>query len=121
MQGAIVVGLKNRLKERRRVKKPRKTVTDMPAASIACIAPRSPSIPETDRLTIPPGEDKNSFERHNRVLKAEFSKSKPNGQVVKELMELTFSMRRTDILSQGHSYDPVSKYPFLQVADHVRD
>ena len=35
-------------------------------------------------------------------------------------MERTFPMRRQDILAQGHSYDPVSKYPFLQVADQVR-
>ena len=117
LQGAIVVGLKNRFKERRRVKKLRKPVSDVPTVSVK---PKSPCVLEADLLTIPAGEDDNSFERHNRALKAEYSKSKPNGQMVKELMELTFAMRRKDIVSQGHSYDPVSKYPFLQVAEHVR-
>ena len=70
-------------------------------------------------LAVTAGEDENSFERHNRSLKAEYSKVYRNGRKVDELMECTFPMRQ-DILAQGHSYDPVSKYPFLQVVDQVR-
>lgn len=73
-----------------------------------------------DIPAIPAGEDENSFERHNRTLKAEYSKANRNGKMVDELMERIYPMRRQDILAQGHSYDPVAKYPFLQVADQVR-
>ena len=52
---------------------------------------------------IPAGEDKTSFERHNRVLKLEYAKTHPNVSVVKELMKTTFAMRRRDLLSHGHS------------------
>ena len=71
------------------------------------------------KRAIPAGEDENSFERHNQTSKAEYSKANPNTKMVEELMDRTFPMRRQDILSQGHSYDPVSKYPFLQVASQV--
>ena len=68
---------------------------------------------------IPPGEDETSFERHNRVLKSEYSKSNPNRHTVQELMNITFSMRRRDILSQGHTFNPLTKYPYLQEPSHV--
>ena len=63
---------------------------------------------------IPPGEDKTSFERHNRVLKFECSKSNPNMHTVQELMNITFSMQRRDILSQGHTFNPLTKYPYFR-------
>ena len=66
-----------------------------------------------------PGEDETSFERHNRVLKSEFSKSNPNMHTVHELMNIIFSMRRRDILSQGHTFNPLTKYPYLQQPSHV--
>ncbi len=34
-------------------------------------------------------------------------------------MERTFAMRRNDILTHGHSYDPLVKYPFLQDKEYV--
>ena len=111
-------GLQGRFKERRRDKKPRKARADVPPEQIQIKlkAPCGKDIP-----AIPAGEDENSFERHNRSLKAEYSKANRNGTLVDELMERTFPMRRQDILAQGHSYDPVSMYPFLQVADQVRE
>ena len=67
---------------------------------------------------VPDGEDQTSFDRHNRVLKAEYSKSNPNVKMVQELM-ITFPMRRRDILSDSHSFDPLKKYPYLQQPSHV--
>lgn len=116
IQGAIIVGLQNRFKEFRRVKKPRNTIVRQLIPS----KPKSPCVGlkrETPEIT--PGEDGVSFERHNRVLKAEFAKTKPDVQLVGDLMNRTYAMRRKDILTQGHSWDPLSKYPFLQVTEHV--
>lgn len=119
VQDAIVKGLQGRFKERRRDKKPRKARVHVPSEPLH-VKPKAPCMKEQDIPAVPAGEDENSFERHNRTLKAEYSKANPNGRMVDELMERTFPMRRQDILAQGHSYDPVSKYPFLQVADQVR-
>lgn len=69
---------------------------------------------------IVPGEDVTSFERHNKVLQAEFKKSNHNAQVVCELMDRTFAFRRQDILA--HTYDLQSlfeKYPFVQECEQV--
>ena len=54
-------------------------------------------------LDAPPGEDKVSFQRHNKVLIQENKKPKPNMVVVAQLMNITYSFRREDILS--NSYD----------------
>ena len=119
-QAGIIAGLQNRFKEFRREKKPRKSSSASDPVPPTCKStPKSPSVNKAEKLSVPAGEDEVSFARHNRVLKAEFSKSKPNAEMVKDLMERTFAMRRKDILSQGHSYDPLAKYPFLQVAKHV--
>lgn len=117
LQGAIVIALQNRFKERRRIKKPRRV-------AVECLVPpiqKSPSIKALDVPQIPVGEDETSFDRHNRVLKAEFSKSLPNVSNVKQLMKLTYPMRRREILSKGHTkdYNPIAIYPFLQVSVHV--
>ena len=66
---------------------------------------------------MPPGEDKTSFDRHNRVLRVEYSKSTPNGRLVKDLMKLTYPMRRKEILTSDKS--PFIDYPFLQVPEYV--
>lgn len=82
---------------------------------------KPPTVRNFELPEIPPGEDDGSFERHNRVLKAEFSKPSPNIGNVKQLMEVTFPMRRREILSLGHTKDfrPFNRFPFLQVPDHV--
>ena len=65
--------------------------------------------------SVPAGEDEVSFQRHNRVLKAEFSKSRHNKQIVSELMNVTFPMRRADILLSPCNINKIlKKYPFLQ-------
>ena len=65
--------------------------------------------------SVPAGEDEVSFQRHNCVLKAEFSKSRHNKQIVSELMNVTFPMRRADILLSPCDINKIlEKCPFLQ-------
>ena len=115
MQGAIVKALENRFKERRRKKKPRKVKPE--SAEIA--APPTRKLKVFELPPVPEGEDQTSFERHCRVLKAEFGKPNPNVKTVQHLMTITFPMRRRDILSEGHTFDPLKKYPFLQQPSYV--
>ena len=117
VQGAIVKGLDNRFKERRRNKKPRKI--KQKSVGIAAPSTRKLKVFELHVPQIPEGEDQTSFERHCRVLKAEYGKPNPNGKTVQQLMTITFPMRRRDILSEGHTFDPLKKYPFLQQPSHV--
>lgn len=64
---------------------------------------------------VPAGEDDVSFQRHNRVLKTEYVKSHPNMHLVSELMNLTFAMRRADILNNPCDVNTIlEKYPSLQ-------
>ena len=61
-----------------------------------------------------------SFERHNRLLAMERTKPKSNVGKVKELMKMSFAIRRNDILENGHNFNILQKYPFLQESEHVR-
>ena len=67
------------------------------------------------------GEDEFSFSQHNKLLKAEFGKRKPNKMLISNLMELSFPMRRSDITQNG--YDGVTSlfkhYPLLQDYEQV--
>ena len=118
MQGAIIVGLKNRFKERRRTKKPRTPKAESTEVLLSLQPKKGPATNKLEVPAIPPGEDNTSFERHNRILKLEYAKANPNVATVKELMKTTFAMRRRDILSEGHKFD-IGKYPFLQEPGHV--
>ena len=71
-------------------------------------------------ISVPPGEDKTSFERHNRLLSIEYAKAKKNETIIKELMKISYAMRRNDILENGHTFSIIDKYPFLQTPEHVR-
>ena len=71
-------------------------------------------------IQVPPGEDDVSFQRHNRLLSIEYSKTKKNETVVKELMKFSYAMRRNDIIENGHTFSIIEKYPFLQTPEHVR-
>ena len=71
-------------------------------------------------IQVPPGEDKTSFERHNRLLSMEYTRPKKNETIVKELMKVSYAMRRNDILENGHTFSIIEKYPFLQRPEHVR-
>ena len=66
------------------------------------------------------GEDEISFKRHNKVLIKEKSKSHPNSQVVSDLMEKTFSIRRDDIVTNSCNITQLlTKYPFLSEENQV--
>lgn len=90
--------------------------------SNSLLKPEIQKRPAVNELLVPPipvGEDSTSFDRHNRVLQLQFSKSHRNVAIVKELMEITFPMRRRDIITNGHLFDIKKKFPFLQEPDHV--
>lgn len=98
--------MKSKMKEIRRPKSSRST--EKGKSSVSSKIGRSPPLRKGGRSpgsidlmklpSVPAGEDEVSFQRHNRVLKAEFSKSRHNKQIVSELMNVTFPMRRADIL-----------------------
>ena len=82
-------GLQGRFKERRRDKKPRKARAHAHAHAHAHVPseplhvkPKAPCVKEQDIPAVPAGEDENTFERHNRTLKAEYSKANRNGRMV---------------------------------------
>ena len=71
-------------------------------------------------LPVPDGEDGISFERHNRALKLEHGKVRPNKQVVEELMTQSFPMRWNDLHENSYGLDTVfDKYPFLANVSEV--
>ena len=60
-----------------------------------------------------------SFQRHNKIICAEYKKSVPNKSVVDELASLSFAMRRADILDVKSVMEVFIKYPFLREEDEV--
>ncbi len=122
MQGAIVQTLINRFKEFRRNKKDRSPLnfaisSRSPSQDIQNKRPgESVAIPD-----IPEGEDDTSFERHNKAIKMECSKKgKRNMAVIKELVTVSFAMRRRDIRdSSCHVKDILVKYPFFKMLNLV--
>lgn len=61
------------------------------------------------------GEDEKSFARYNKALLTESLKSKPNLQLVEELMNLSYKMRLVDILDNPFDLSSFfEKYPFLK-------
>ena len=115
IQGSLVVDLQSRMKERRRPKKDRSIIQ----TTIKKETSKKPTVSQNP-IAVPAGEDIASFERHNKLLTMEYSKSKTNVGNVKELMKISFAMRRNDILENGHNFNIPQKYPFLQHSEHVR-
>ena len=115
VQGEIIKKLRYKLTEKRRPKVPRRPKS----ANSKLETQKKPSLNSLQVPTIPTGEDSTSFDRHNRVLQLQFSKSHRNAAVVKELMDVSFPMRRRDIITNGHLFDIKTKFPFLQEPEHV--
>ena len=68
---------------------------------------------------IPAGEDV-SFERHNRILRTEWSKTNRDAMLVEELMNRTFAMWRREIVENPCDVQSLfKKFPFLQQSDQV--
>ena len=58
--------------------------------------------------------------RHNRRLKLEHQKASPNWQVIQELMDKTFVLRRNDIVKEARDVTKIlEEYPFLGFEDQV--
>lgn len=112
------MSLTNRFKEFRRqpVKRTKPNITGKKSPK-----KKSPGItqcPAEPRLL--PGEDSVSCSRHNRVLLVEFNKTRRNKEVVSDLMDKTFALRRKEILDKCPDLDSLFKeYPFLQDGDQV--
>lgn len=99
----------------------KKPATTSPKASTA-EKTKSPGISGLlNKPSIPPGEDRVSFERHRKALRIEYSKKDHgNKQVVADLMDRTFAFRRADILEHNYDLQDVfNNYPFLQKNNEV--
>ena len=122
MQSGIVATLVDRFKDKRRERKPKSS-----KASTGCSAELESQrkvVPRPHKPfalpPIPDGEDTVSFERHNRVLQSEWTKSSRNAVTIEQLMERTFPMRRRDILEESADVQATfNRYPFLQDPDQV--
>ena len=114
-QEGIVQTLIDRFKDMRRIRKP--VLKNKPTSTPE--KPPSKKMPKRKSLTelpdVPTGEDEVSFERHNRVLQAEWKKSTRNMMVIEELMMRTFAFRRKKIVENPKDVQVLlSEYPFLQ-------
>ena len=70
-----------------------------------------PGIINSVKRPVPlPGEDEVSYERHTKALQAEFKKTNRNNALISDLMQRSFAIGLTALLS---------RFPFLQEADEV--
>ena len=71
-------------------------------------------------LKVSEGEDEASFARHNRALKVEFQKTKPNRALVAELMKLSIEMRCNRIIRESIPLAEILlSYPFLRCPEKI--
>lgn len=112
----------DRFKQFRRTKKDRLGSTPKANAIVTKPNVRSPSailqIPTT-----PAGEDKLSFERHNKAILSEMKKARGgNATVINELVNRTYPMRRQEILLNSYDISVFfTKYPFLKDNNQVNN
>ena len=73
--------------------------------------------PESPPIEIDEGEDKVSHDRHLKVLRSECQKINSNAEVKKKLMERTYMIRRSEILTNPkpvkillNMYPPLKEY-----------
>lgn len=112
--------LVNRFKEFRRPKKPRNPQASI-GKRVTTTGAKKPGITNVLKSPMPPpGEDSVSFERHTKVLQAEFKKKNRNTAVVNDLMDRSFAIRRSEILEKGYDLPSLfTRFPFLQESEHV--
>ena len=60
-----------------------------------------------------------SFECHNKMICAEYKKKSPNKAVVDELVNLSFAMRREDLLTTSSMCEVFTRFPFLKEEEEV--
>ena len=86
------------------------TSTSKPKPKEPHIFPASPAVP-----MIPEGEDRQSHDRHLRILKAECGKLHQNSSSIQQLMERTFAFRRSDVLTNSvFTAELLKRYPPLK-------
>ena len=102
LQGAIVTSLKDLFKDFRRTPVEKGKSKSNPRKSPK---KKRPGITQPLSEPLPAPEDSVSFERHLRVLHVEFTKMHRNKQVVADLMDRTFALRRKAILEKPHDLD----------------
>ena len=111
IQGHIISGLKSRIKDFRRTPKHMIRVPPKPRAGKENI----PSTPDSSDE-----EDDVSFQRHVKILQQERRKTKPNLQVIRELMAVTYCRRHKEIKDHPEPVQTILlKYPFLHEYDEV--
>lgn len=110
----MMKSLVNRFKKFRRPKKPRN-----PQPSFGkSVGTKKPGM--VKRPMPPPSEDSVSFERHTKVLQAEFKKKNRNTAVVNDLMDISFAIRCSEILEKGYDLPSLfTRFPFLQESEQV--
>lgn len=118
IQEVIISSLDDKYKELRRKPKKKKdkaaSVTSAP-----CIPKHKPHKP-FEIPPIPEGEDEMSFQRHNNILKAEYSKASNVTMTASSLMDRTFAQRRQEMMqSKDDVKTTFKKYPYLQEANQV--
>ena len=107
-----MTSLINRFKNFRHVPIKRPTTKRVESSSSVPTAGKLPGITTSPSQPIlPPGEDSVSFERHTKV-QAEFKKCTSNDNVVDDLMQRSFALRRKDILENGYDLDTLCEVPF---------
>lgn len=111
----------NRFKEFNRVKKERKPKEQVESTIDPLKSSPKPVIRQKIAYPeIPEGKNQTSFNKHNRLIQAEFKKSRPNLTVTKECITRSYPMRRVDILENTYGLNEVfKKYPFLTEPDKV--
>lgn len=111
---------KNRFKEYRRTPVQRRAAAGT-SSKTKSPKKKSPGITQTPQHPVPsPGEDMVSFERHNRILKVEFKKTRRNEENVCNLMNRTFALRRKTVLEDAYDLNRIfTCFPFLQESDQV--
>ena len=89
-------------------------------ASTTCATPQTKPHKPFQLPPIPDGEDEVSFERHNNVLRAEWSKADKMTMTASSLMERTFPQRRQEMMDANTDVKTTfKKYPYLQQSEQV--
>ena len=114
-QEHVAFEIKRRIKDFRRPKKSR-----IGGVLQVFMYSKKPPVPQKRKAAAMDGEDEESFRRHNRFLAAEYKKARPNLVTVRQLMCVTFAMRRADIESSERPVsDLFAEYPFLLGKEEV--
>ena len=109
MQGHIVHGIKDKMKDYRQAPRNMTRIVRQPSSIQAKQEPADDQSPVDDEV---------SMKRHISMLQTEHKKRKPNTQVTRDLMERTYEWRKKFIATKVVK-DTLAEFPFLQDYDEV--